>query len=131
MCMKKLENLKTQIHEKREKQDDIYDSLAVKFQISNEVFIYINSEDKDPIPHFHYNRGSVFATLIRMDKEEYLGTSKRISYEEKSALQNFLEQPVQNPRYTGTNWEFLVMGWNMNNDIQLDEERKLDYRNLK
>lgn len=121
MCLKKLEKLK----------DDIYNALAIKFTISDNVSIYINSEDIDCIPHFHYVHKDGFVTTIRMDKEEYLNTSKTLSNDEKGVLQDFLEMPFKNQKFFGTNWDFLVMSWNMNNDIQLDEEQKLDYRNLK
>lgn len=92
--------------------------------------IYVNTDDEGNIPHFHCvdnnTRGKTFHTCIQIEKSQYFThgnkQDKITSSRNRKALDTFLRQPFEKPKFNGTNWEYIVMIWNMNNSSsQVDE----------
>ena len=103
--------------------------------------IYVNTDDSGKVPHFHCvdsnSRGNKFHTCIRIDKAEYFKHGNKNDTikdgKERKALDEFLRSPFAKPKFNGTNWEYIVMIWNMNNsDVEVDESlEQPDYSNIK
>lgn len=74
------------------------------------------------ISHFHICRGKpespTWETCVRLDQAQYFhhGSKREVlNSREKDDLVAFLEKPFPRPRFAGTNWEFIVFLWNVNN----------------
>ena len=108
--------------------------------------IFVRTNDAGKIPHFHIwdanSRGTDkkkgFHTCIRIDKCEYfLHEGKMDAIDDKKArelLVNFLNSKSSSKRFKDfTNWQVLVVLWNMNNsDVEVDEDIEMpDYTQLK
>lgn len=117
--------------------------MAVRVGIieKGDYLIYVNTDDSGNIPHFHCvdnnTGGQKFNTCIRIDKPEYFLHGYKIDTitngRERKALDTFLRQPFSKPKFNGTNWEYIVMIWNMNNSsVEVDETMEQpDYTKLK
>lgn len=102
--------------------------------------IYVNTDDSGNVAHFHCvdanTRGNEFHTCICIDKPEYFlhegKTDKITNGKERKALDRFLREPFSKPKFNGTNWDYIVMIWNMNNSqVTVDEEMSQpDYTKL-
>ena len=70
-------------------------------------------------------------TLYRIKAVREMIVSKTEEARRK-ALDKFLRSPFSKPKFNGTNWEYIVMIWNMNNSqIEVDEKLKQpDYRTI-
>jgi hypothetical protein len=94
-------------------------------------YVYVNTDDGGNVPHFHIvdanTRGKQFHCCVKIEKSEYFDhgfkTDKITNSKERKALDSFLREPFQKSKFNGTNWEYIVMIWNMNNsDMDVDEE---------
>lgn len=102
--------------------------------------IYVNTDDGDNIPHFHYRLKSdwnKFHTCIRLDSPEYFhhnGKGDVLNSSQKKNLQKFLSSPVTLSRYKGkfeNNFELLRFLWDINNsNVQSDDWDLPDYTTL-
>ena len=119
------------------------EEMAVRVGVveKGNYLIYVNTDDSGNLPHFHCvdasTRGNEFHTCIRIDTAEYFiheGKENKITnIRERKALDKFLREPFSKPKFNGTNWEYIVMIWNMNNsnaDVDEDLEQP-DYTLLK
>lgn len=96
-------------------------------------YIYINTSDIEKYPHFHYvdsiTKGDNFSTCIKIDKEEYLNhqinRNDKLTEKQRTNLQEFLNSNFKDDRFKGTNWDYIVALWNMNNTIQVDESKPI------
>lgn len=119
------------------------EEMAVRVGVIEQgnYLIYVNTDDKGNIPHFHCvdnnTRGSEFHTCIRIDKAEYFLHEGKMDIitkgKERKALNDFLKSPFAKSKFQGTNWEYIVMIWNMNNsEVEVDEELdQPNYTNIK
>lgn len=119
----------------------VLDEMAVSVGIPQSGYlVYVNTNDSGNIPHFHYvdleSNGKDFNVSIRIDVAQYFKHKRKmnnLSAEQKICLQEFLASSFAKKRFHGTNWDYIVMMWNMNNSgIVVDEDLAMpDYRNLK
>ena len=110
-----------------------FEEMAVRVGIieKGNYLIYVNTDDKGNIPHFHVvddtTRGDIFNSCIQIEKAQYFThgshNDKLTNSKDRKALDEFLRQPFAKPKFNGTNWEYIVMIWNMNNSsTQVNEE---------
>lgn len=102
--------------------------------------VYVNTDDGDNIPHFHYRLKSdwnKFHTCIRLDSPEYFhhnGKEDVLNSSQKKNLQKFLSSQVTLSRYKGkfeNNFELLCFLWDINNsNVQSDDWALPDYTTL-
>lgn len=130
---------------KESKKERLLLEMAVTVGVTEDSYlIYVNSDDSGYIPHFHYvdetSRGrdkkKGFHTCIRLDKPEYFhhtGKEGTLNSKQLKELIEFLNSPFSKPKFNGTNWDYMVMIWNMNNSKQnVDEDMNIpDYSKLK
>lgn len=121
------------------------EEMAVRVGITSKNYlVYVNTDDGGNIPHFHYvdeaTRGKDskkgFHTCIKLEVPEYFnheGKEDKLSSKQKKELNEFLRKPFDRPKFQGTNWDYIVMIWNMNNsDKNIDEDQEIpDYTKLK
>lgn len=113
------------------------EEMAVRVGIvkPGNYLIFVNTDDPGKIPHFHVvdatsngkDKKKGFSTCICIDKPEYFiygnKTDKITNGGQRKALDTFLRQPFQYKKFNGTNWEYIVMIWNMNNsEVTIDED---------
>lgn len=122
------------------------DEMAARVGITKDNYlIYVNSDDKGFIPHFHYvdaaSRGTDkkkgFHTCIKIEKSEYFlheGKMNTLNQSQREELNKFLSQPFKRAKFSGgTNWDYVVSLWNDNNSSKnVDEDLEMpDYTNIK
>ena len=124
---------------------DPFMEMAVRVGVTDDSYlIYVNTDDGGKIPHFHYvdensrgkNRKTGFNSCVKIESAEYFCHGKycdRLNTKQRKELQEFLSSPFEKPRFHGTNWDYIVMLWNMNNsDVEVSEDMNMpDYRNLR
>ena len=124
-------------------KDDLLNEMAYKIGIVGDYLIYVNSDDAGNIPHFHIvdegTRGKGkkgFHCCIKIEKAEYFNHGNKqdkLNSNERKELMEFLRSPFRNPKYNGTNWEFIKDTWNDNNSkMNVSEDCKMpDYTKLR
>ncbi len=103
----------------------------------NNIEINIWTNEQGAIPSFHFkdlnnnNEG-----CIQLLQADYFANDKYnavLNPSQKIELMNFLKSDFdKSSRFTGINWDFLILMWNMNNPTrQMDEDLKMpDYLKL-
>lgn len=118
------------------REEDLLEIARIGFT-SDGYEVYINTDDPGNIPHFHYRKKGSWEghTCIRLDKPEYFlhGNKQAIlNNKQKKELIYFLSAKPLKAKKFGTNWEFLLSMWNVNNsDIEISEDVQMpDYNKL-
>ena len=117
------------------------EEMAVRVGIveKGNYLIFVNTDDSGNIPHFHCvdaeTRGNNFHTCIMISEARYFNhgskQDKITDGKQRKALDRFLRQPFGNAKFTGSNWDYIVMIWNMNNSsADVDIETQPDYSNI-
>lgn len=119
---------------------DTYDYLGEMAKIGtfNNIEIFVRTNDPGKIPHFHFidkNKKKDNEGCIRIDCPEYFdheGKTLHLNSSQKKEMIDFLSQPFGRKKFSGTNWEFLVLSWNINNsDIEISDDLEMpDYSKL-
>lgn len=115
-------------------------SVRVGNVIGGKYLVYVNTDDSGNIPHFHIvdtnSRGEEFHTCVKIDNPEYFHHGNKtdtFNTRQLKELNNFLASPFEKSKFHGTNWEYIVMIWNMNNSSTVieDDASQPDYTKLK
>lgn len=93
---------------------------------ANDLEILVWTNDGGNIPHFHIRSKDGFQTCIRLDKADYFhhtGKEGRLNSKQLKALVDFLNQ---RQRKGLTNWELILLMWNLNNsNVVVDEDQEM------
>ena len=103
----------------------------------DDLELYVRTDDAGKIPHFHIcdatTKGQKFHTCVKLNAPEYFhhtGKEDVLNSKQRKELVKFLAQ--KNKRGL-TNWEMMLILWNMNNsDVYIDDTAPMpDYLLLK
>lgn len=100
--------------------------------------IIVRSNDPGKLPHFHIidtNKNSNNEGCIRIDEPYYFdhnGKAMHLNSTQRKELIAFLSEPFRKPKFNGTNFEYIVQLWNINNsDVEIDDDIEMpDYSKL-
>lgn len=118
-----------------------YDYLGEMAKVGtfNNIEIFVRSNDPGKVPHFHFidkNKKKNNEGCIKIKVSEYFdheGKLLHLNTSQRKEMIKFLKQPFIKKKFLGTNWEYLVQLWNINNsDVEIDDDQEMpDYSELK
>ena len=114
-------------------------SVRVGVITPKNYLVYVNTDDSGNIPHFHVvdnnTTGDEFHTCIMIEESRYFTHNSKVDKltrgKDRKNLDKFLRQKFSNSKFNGTNWEYIVMIWNMNNsNVVIEDIKQPDYSTI-